>query len=110
MQVVDLKGLRLSIQQARLWSLQKNSLAYRTQCAIMLDGSLHIERFVKALQRVVERHEILRTVFHLLPGTDIPIQAIHDESTCVCPVVDIENLHAQYQRMQIDELTADLQQ
>ena len=80
MQNFTLEGFRLSPQQKHFWSLQPNSSAYRAQCAILLEGKLQVEILKEAVQQVVNRHEILRTRFHLRPGIAIPMQVICDRS------------------------------
>ncbi|MBW4636657.1 MAG: amino acid adenylation domain-containing protein [Gloeocapsa sp. UFS-A4-WI-NPMV-4B04] len=75
-----IEGFRLSPQQKHLWLLQQGESIsfYRVQCAVLIAGNLNINVFKKALQNVVERHEILRTSFHCLPGMTIPLQVIAD--------------------------------
>jgi amino acid adenylation domain-containing protein len=69
---------QLSPQQARIWSLQQagGSQTYRTQSAILIVGELDVERLRSAITVVTNRHEILRTNFHLLPGMAVPLQVI----------------------------------
>jgi amino acid adenylation domain-containing protein len=112
MQTADLKGVRLSIQQARLWSFQKRSSAYRAQVAVLLKGKINKAILAKSLQRIVERHEVLRTTFHLLPDTDIPVQVIAGANsiTHICPVISIENLDAPQQCGVLDTIIALLQE
>jgi len=73
-----IEGYRLSPQQKRLWVLQNNShqRAYQAQCSVLIEGALDAQRFELALGRLIERHEILRTTFHCLPGMTIPVQVI----------------------------------
>lgn len=54
MQQAVINGFRLSPQQGRLWLLQQDSLAYRAQCALLLEGCL--------------RPEVLRGCLKRLPG------------------------------------------
>ncbi len=74
-------GFRLSPQQKHLWLLQQGSYnpAYRTECAVRIAGELDQQTLAAAIRNVVERHEILRTVFHFLPGVDVPLQVIGNE-------------------------------
>ena len=72
-----MQGFRLSPQQKHLWQLQElNNLPYRSQCAVLIEGNLDISTLKQALEKVVNRHEILRTNFHCLPGMTIPFQVI----------------------------------
>jgi len=71
---VQLEYFRLSRQQERLWLLQRDSSAFRSQCALLIEGDLKEEVLREALRRVIERHEILRTAFHRRPGLELPLQ------------------------------------
>ena len=73
-----IEGFRLSPQQARLWSLQQDSRAYRLQCAILLEGPLKREVLREALEKIVARHTILRAAFHRRPGMTTPLQVMND--------------------------------
>ncbi|HSF43790.1 MAG TPA: amino acid adenylation domain-containing protein [Thermoanaerobaculia bacterium] len=71
-------GFRLSPQQRRLWKLQEagRPSPYRVGCAVELTGELETATLRAAVAAVVGRHEILRTVFRLLPDVDLPVQAV----------------------------------
>lgn len=73
-----MEGYPLSPQQERVWLLQQGEpgMPYRAQGAIRIEGSLDLQVFTTALQQVVERHEILRTTFHSVPGMTLPVQVI----------------------------------
>ncbi|MBW4456091.1 MAG: AMP-binding protein [Nostoc indistinguendum CM1-VF10] len=104
MQNQIIEGFRLSPQQKRLWSLQQDGFAYRTQCAILLEGKLKGEVLKEALQRVVNRHEILRTTFHRRSGIKIPIQVIADSSTPSWHNVNLSDWDLSEQEARIEEL------
>ncbi len=72
----EIEGYRLSPQQQRLWRLQPDSRAFRSQCAILFSGPLDAAALEASLQRVVNRHEILRTAFRQLAGMSLPLQVI----------------------------------
>ena len=74
---------RLSPQQKRLWLLHQAGPVYRADCLIEISGGLDAGRLQKALDRVVARHEILRTTFERPPGLRVPVQVIHDEGTAL---------------------------
>src|SRR5712691_9187588 len=78
MQAEIIEGFRLSPQQKHLWSLQQadRSPSYRACCAILIKGDLKPEVLNAALQSVVARREVLRTVFQRLPGMTTPIQVV----------------------------------
>ena len=78
-----IEGYRLSPQQERLWLLQRSgggAMPSLAQCVILIDGRLEIEALRVGLIRVIERHEILRTSFHCLPGMSLPVQVIANPS------------------------------
>nr|MDQ3805157.1 condensation domain-containing protein [Acidobacteriota bacterium] len=80
MQHQEIEGFRLSPQQHRVWLLQQHSASFHAQCAVLIEGPLRREHLNEALRRVVMRHEILRTSFHRVPGVDLPLQVVHEES------------------------------
>lgn len=72
---------RLSPQQKHLW-LQKsgdeNRSPYRVQCEVLIEGNIDDKRLKKALETIVGRHEILRTVFQTPSGVTIPVQSVRE--------------------------------
>jgi amino acid adenylation domain-containing protein len=83
----------LSFAQERVWFLEKiasGSLAYSAQGLIRLRGRLDAGALRRALQRVVDRHEILRTSFPERDGQ--PVQLVHEPWTVDLPVVDLSDL------------------
>ena len=65
------EGFHLSPQQKNAWSLQPTAFS-----VIRIDGPLQVQVLKSAVNTVVERHEILRTTFHLAPGIKTPFQVI----------------------------------
>jgi hypothetical protein len=62
----DAESYPLSFAQERLWFLDQyepDSAEYSVPQAFRLSGALDPERLRRALGRLVERHEVLRTVF-----------------------------------------------
>jgi len=99
-----LQGFRLSPQQRHLWSLQQDSLAYQSQCTILLEGKLNPEVFKSALQTVVNRYEIFRTTFHRLPGMKVPIQVVGDSSIPSWSNINLSDWDCQEQIAKIEEI------
>ncbi len=106
MQVL-VEGFRLSRQQERLWLLQRGSLAYRTQCALLIEGSLSEQTLQAALQKVIGDYEILRTNFHQRPGLALPLQIISDSTASSWRRIDLSGDSAQEQEAGIDEIFAE---
>ena len=70
------RGFRLSPLQQRLWRLHRAGRPAYAQAEVALEGELDRERLATALERVVERHEALRTSFRPLPGLSLPLQFV----------------------------------
>ncbi|HKX31382.1 MAG TPA: condensation domain-containing protein, partial [Blastocatellia bacterium] len=90
---VTVEGYQLSPQQRRIWMLQQadGGRAYRVQCAILLNGPLDVATLKGAVSEVVNRHEILRTGFHLLPGMTVPLQVIESDRDAEFREVDVSD-------------------
>ncbi|TSC34374.1 non-ribosomal peptide synthetase [Corallococcus sp. Z5C101001] len=102
MQDPALEGFRLSPQQERLWGLQRDGTAYRTQCAAVIDGELHRDTLLAALQHLVDRHEILRTSFRSLAGGDVVLQVISPSATPCLQEQDLGALAPARQEAQVE--------
>ncbi len=73
--------LPLSFAQQRLWFLEELGTAgraYHIPKSLRLRGGLHRGALIRALDRIVARHEALRTTFHMVDGD--PVQRIAEES------------------------------
>ena len=71
-----LEGFRLSPQQRRLWQAQNGGPAWPARAALGIEGDLDPLVLRRALEAVVEKHEILRTTYLRLPGMGLPVQRI----------------------------------
>ncbi len=83
----QLQGFRVSPQQRHLWLLQQSeSAAYHARCSVLIEGALgvldalDVDALKTAVRTVVQRHEILRTVFARTPGVKVPLQVVVDEA------------------------------
>jgi amino acid adenylation domain-containing protein/non-ribosomal peptide synthase protein (TIGR01720 family) len=99
-----MKGYRISSQQKRLWLLQQESLAYCAQCVILIEGDLHARSLKTALEKVIARHEILRTTFYRPHGMTFPFQVIADEGAPSWRELDLRGLHPDQQEPRLEEL------
>ncbi|MBW4636654.1 MAG: amino acid adenylation domain-containing protein [Gloeocapsa sp. UFS-A4-WI-NPMV-4B04] len=99
-----IEGFRLSPQQKHLWLLQQDNFAYYTQCAIRLEGQINAELLKAALEKVVARHEILRTSFQRRPGIKFPIQVIGESSTIFWQDINLIGLSTEEQLDKIEAL------
>ncbi|WP_426094737.1 amino acid adenylation domain-containing protein [Flavobacterium sp. DSR2-3-3] len=86
----------VTASQNRLWLLSQldgGSLAYNIPFALELSGHLDKEKFEASFQKVIERHEILRTGFkaddsglvrqHILPANSVAFKLIHEDFSLV---------------------------
>jgi amino acid adenylation domain-containing protein/non-ribosomal peptide synthase protein (TIGR01720 family) len=89
-----IQGYRLSPQQKRLWRLQQHTPAsvFWSRCAVRVQGRVDADRLERAIQDVVDTHEILRTTFPPLPGTTVPVQFIHEELRDAVTRTDLTSL------------------
>ncbi len=98
--------LILSFAQQRLWfltQLQPNSPFNNLCAAFRLQGELNIAALQQSFDEIVRRHEVLRTNFQTVAGR--PVQIIVSEATFCLPVVDLSDLSADLQAIQIEQLT-----
>ena len=78
--IEQLQGFRVSPQQRHLWLLQQSEVAYHARCSVLIEGELDVDALKAAVTTVVQRHEILRTVFARTPGVKVPLQVVVDEA------------------------------
>ncbi len=104
---IALKGSHLSIQQHRLWTMQEANQVYLVQGALALEGPLDYVAFRQALQLVIERHEILHTVFRCLPGVDVPVQVLIEKDVHYTEG-DLTKLSSSEQEIEIASLFAQM--
>ncbi|MEH1866381.1 MAG: amino acid adenylation domain-containing protein [Nostoc sp.] len=87
------ENLPLSFAQERLWlldQLEPDNPFYNEQAAIKLHGQLNIVALRQSLNKIIARHEILRTNFRTI--NEQPVQVIADSLTLSVPVVDLTKL------------------
>ncbi|MEK6283280.1 MAG: amino acid adenylation domain-containing protein, partial [Acidobacteriota bacterium] len=99
--------LPLSYAQQRLWffdQLQPHSAAYNLPLAVRLRGRLELAELVRSLNRVIERHESLRTSFVMEDGE--PSQVIAAELELALPVFDVSELGAAERELEAAQLLA----
>ncbi len=89
-----IEGFRLSPQQERLWLLGGGSAhdPYRSVGRVRITGPLDAAALAAAARAVVERHEILRTVFRTMPGMALPVQVVLGEPAFGFRAVDLTAL------------------
>ncbi|MEL7407881.1 MAG: condensation domain-containing protein, partial [Cyanobacteria bacterium J06558_2] len=79
----------LSFAQQRLWFVQQlepENSSYNVPCALRLDGELDHGALEKALNEIVRRHEILRTIF-VTNADKQPVQKVREFQEFVLDVI-----------------------
>lgn len=82
----------MSHHQLRLWllaELDAGESPYNIVSALRLRGRLLPDILERSLNRVVERHEVLRTTFQL--GEDGPVQVVHQSRPVTIRRIDLES-------------------
>jgi amino acid adenylation domain-containing protein len=97
-------AFRLSTQQQRVWSLQAEQSPYRATCLVRLSGPLDTSALRQALRNTVQRHEILRTVFHRQAGLKVPFQIIREDLDYAWETRDVSALDSSEQAPTVQEL------
>jgi amino acid adenylation domain-containing protein len=69
-------GFRLSPQQRRVWSLAGGGPVPAAQAVLAVAGHVSEEGLHAAVDRVVARHEVLRTTYERRPGLQLPVQVV----------------------------------
>ncbi|MBH0779872.1 non-ribosomal peptide synthetase [Nocardia bovistercoris] len=91
--------LPLSLPQQRLWFLNRlspESSAYNVAFAIRIDGDLDVEALTAAITDLVDRHEVLRTVFP--EDADGPSQVVLPTAAAVPGLTVVETDEAGAER------------
>jgi amino acid adenylation domain-containing protein len=99
--------LPVSFAQQRLWFLDQldpGSSAYSTPLAFRLAGPLRVGLLAAAFDRLVERHEALRTTFPVRDGQ--PVQQIGLAYRVELPVLDLAALPEAARVREMERLTA----
>ena len=98
----------LSFAQQRLWFLHKlepQNPVYNITASRLIKGALNVSYLEKSICKVVERHEILRTIFPEINGT--PVQVVTNAKPTLQQVniehFPIEKRNEEFQRWRQDE-------
>ncbi len=95
----------LSFSQQRLWVLEQlipGLTAYNIPYAVRLTGELHHDKFERALNEMIKRHESFRTTFS--DGAGEPEQVIHQAEWTPLPIVDLQHLHGDAREAEVSRL------
>jgi len=100
------EGFQLSPQQARIWLLQRanDNQAYKAQSAVLIEEEIDPEILKATIAEIVNRHEILRTNFHLLPETALPLQVIKSDQVIGLREIDLNDYDLPEKRARFEEI------
>ncbi len=100
---MEKQGFWLSPLQEHVWSLDpgKHGAVYRVQALVLLEGVLECDKLQNALEQVVARHDILRTIFVRQTGMKVPFQVISINMALDWKTTDLSGLSEHEQRSQI---------
>jgi amino acid adenylation domain-containing protein len=96
--------LPLSSGQQRLWflaQLDPESSAYVIPAAVRIEGVLQLKLLQQALNKIVKRHEVLRTVFKTEESE--PRQVIRNEMAVPFQIVDLRSSSSENQKTKMEE-------
>jgi hypothetical protein len=101
--IETLEGYQLSPQQTYIWQLQQQdkNISYYLQTSVIINGNLNIEILKLAIEKVVNRHEILRTNFNNVPGLALPLQIINPDNTSYYQELNLSQLDLPTQQAKI---------
>ncbi|NET54250.1 MAG: non-ribosomal peptide synthetase, partial [Merismopedia sp. SIO2A8] len=105
------KDLPLSFAQQRLWFLQQlepDSFFYNEYGGVQLTGTLEAAALERSINRIVQRHEALRTTFQMVEGQ--PVQNIATNLTLKLPVVDLCKLSEAEQKREVQKFSIEQSQ
>lgn len=94
----------LSFSQERLWFMyqwEPESPSYNVACVFNISMELHIDHLHQAINKLVERHEILRTTYKVV-GEDT-VQVIHPYDSISLEILNLEHLPQGDRERQKDE-------
>jgi amino acid adenylation domain-containing protein len=95
----------LSFAQERMWFLEQlypDSATYNEQSIYRLKGTLNMDALRQSMQMIVQRHEILRTVYRQVD--DKAMQVVLPQSEIDLQLFDLRNFTAQKQESEIYRL------
>jgi amino acid adenylation domain-containing protein len=99
----------LSFAQQRLWFLnllEPDSAFYNLPVALMLEGDLDLAALERALDGVVQKHEVLRTRFEINPEGE-PEQVVLDHLPIKVPVVELPGETEQQRLLAANQLAVE---
>jgi len=97
-----IEGYRLSPQQQQLWLLDSDLAPFGARCRLRLRGPLDTARLAGALRGLVERHEILRTVFKMAQAE--PVQVVQPARSVELTSIDLSLTPESQRKAKLDKV------
>jgi glycosyltransferase involved in cell wall biosynthesis len=100
--------LPLSFAQQRLWlisQLEPDSAAYHMFLPVLLKGPLDESILERAVNEIINRHEVLRTTFTVVD--DQPVQVIATSRPLALPVEDLSHFNEVARQREVMELATE---
>ena len=97
-------GFWLSPQQKHVWSLQGDGRAYRSVCLVLIEGAGSLGDVTSAIEQLVARHEILRTIYVHQPGMTYPFQVVLETSLPAIELLDLQEQPESEQTSKLNDL------
>ncbi|MBD0339436.1 MAG: amino acid adenylation domain-containing protein, partial [Microcoleus sp. Co-bin12] len=97
----------LSFAQERLWffdQLEPGNPFYNLCGAVRVTGQLNAEALRQSIEKIIERHEVLRTAFAAVEGQ--PIQVVAAAGDFQMPLIDLSSRSPDDRQAQVQRLSA----
>jgi amino acid adenylation domain-containing protein/non-ribosomal peptide synthase protein (TIGR01720 family) len=96
----------VSFAQQRLWfldQLEPESTAYNIPVAVRLKGKIDNQSLEKSLNKIIDRHEVLRTTFTTVSGN--PMQVVNPSAKIYIKYIDLTKIpDEQYEQKLMNEI------
>src|SRR5262249_54903368 len=83
---------------------------YHAHCAILLVGSLNVDKLQVAIENAVSRHEVYRTCLRRMPGMKMPLQVVTEQSLFTWQQINLRDANPQEQALRLAELVEEQKQ
>src|SRR5881392_1224030 len=99
-------GFLLSSQQKYLWPAQAEGGLPNSVLVTRVEGPVHPDRLRDAVSGLISRHEVLRTVFHRVPGMKLPFQVVLPGGDATWETLSVAGLNEAAQHLELERLVS----
>jgi amino acid adenylation domain-containing protein/non-ribosomal peptide synthase protein (TIGR01720 family) len=112
MESLTITGFEISPQQKNLWlsCLAGERQVYRVTGTILIEGNLDKIILEKAIQKVIQNNEILRTSFQAIAGLTVPVQIICNRDNFDLKYYDLINCEITDRQDKLETIIFELNQ